>query len=386
MLSALLLVLLVPVSVAEVGGAEGGASLSQSQLRKEFAAMKVSALKHRARAEGIEQELIDGTDDAENPRAALTELLLQGMPERSDAPTPPRESEPLTSGAEQYDVWKEWDGMFSANDGIEKLVATDFEPPAFYLRDSPDIVWVVLYCMPSSRGCRRTAEMYKELAGLLRGDRRARLGVVSLGTDLSTPTEGDRPSLSLCLCLCLCLWLGVCVSDSVCFNTRTEGCAYSRSAAPRFHPDLSLQPHRLQRRSECADLPRLLLGGRTAPGGAQKSGRVVVLGRSGSAAEPPCDQLGRRDAAAGLGTVPRRYVGGGERGIVGRREDCAGDGQAGRSALLLPLLPVHCLSLPPCVQQPDATARIVLVRFTDCTLTNFSKISAKKCPGLRPAV
>ena len=241
MLSALLLVLLVPVSFAGIGGADGGASQSQSQLRKEFATMKVSALKHRARAEGIEQKLIDETDDAENPRAALTELLLKGLPDRSDGATPPRESEPLTSGAEQYDVWNEWDGMFSANDGIEKLVAADFEPPAFFVRDSPDIVWVVLYCMPNSRGCRRTAEMYRALAGLLRGDRRARLGVVSLGTDLSVPTEGDRPSLPLCICLRP--RLGARVSHPVSLYARTEGCAHSRGTAPRFHPDLPLQPH-----------------------------------------------------------------------------------------------------------------------------------------------
>lgn len=171
---------------------------SQSQLGEELAGMKVSALKQRARAEGVEQRLIDATDDAGSPRDALTDLLLQQLRTGSDGPMhageepSPIGSQPLTTGAEQYDIWKEWDGLFSAADDIEKLTARDFEPPAFYLRDSPDIVWVVLYCTPSSRGCRRTADMYKQVAGLLRGNHRARVGLVNLGSGdaLATP-ESD---------------------------------------------------------------------------------------------------------------------------------------------------------------------------------------------------
>eukprot|EP01043_Picozoa_sp_COSAG02_P017184 COSAG02_NODE_773_length_17343_cov_61.240373_17_plen_307_part_00 len=171
-----------------VSFAENSAQPQLSQLEEELAGMKVSALKQRARVDGVEQSLIDEADDAESPRAALTALLLQRLREESDGPTTHgAESEPLTSGAEQYDVWKEWDGMFGADDGIEKLVAKDFKPPAFYLRDSPENVWVVLYCTPSSRGCARTADMYKQLAGLLRADRRARVGLVNLGADLRQP-------------------------------------------------------------------------------------------------------------------------------------------------------------------------------------------------------
>lgn len=108
----------------------------------------------------------------------------------------PGSAEPLTTGAEQYNIWKEWEGMFTANDGVENLVASDFKPPAFFLRDSPDIVWVVLYCTPSSRGCLRLAEMYKEFAGLVREDRRARVGVVHLG-DGRTPTPESDAALAL---------------------------------------------------------------------------------------------------------------------------------------------------------------------------------------------
>lgn len=81
--------------------------------------------------------------------------------------------------------WKQWDGLFTASDGIEQLDAKDFVPPAFFVRDSKKVVWVVLYCQPDARQCQSRGgsgvpDTYKELAGMFREDSRVRLGLVNL--------------------------------------------------------------------------------------------------------------------------------------------------------------------------------------------------------------
>jgi hypothetical protein len=168
-----------------------------AKLREELAGMKVSALKQRARAEGVDESTIGAADDAESPRGALTELLLKRRREGPRQAAPGARQQPaaepsLTTGAEQYDTWTEWGELYTANDGIEQLYAKDFAPPSFYLRDSPDKLWVVLYCRPTARACAGTAGMYKEFAALVRADPRVKVGLVNLGSDARVATpESD---------------------------------------------------------------------------------------------------------------------------------------------------------------------------------------------------
>ena len=66
-------------------GLAGAASLASSvhssamrvaSLRAELAELKLSQLKRRARAEGLDEEAVDGVDDTADPKAAITELLI----------------------------------------------------------------------------------------------------------------------------------------------------------------------------------------------------------------------------------------------------------------------------------------------------------------------
>ena len=182
--------------------------------------MKVTQLKKRARAAGVDPAMVDATDDAADTREELTDLIIarqmrappgpDDLPPRSQAdprtdPTaatdnmPPAGAidPPLTSGAEQYDTWKAWEGMYTAADsaGIEMLYAKDFAKPAFYLRESGK-VWVVLYHAPAARGCERMAQMYKELAGMFQRDTRVRFRVVNLAVtgDPSVPPSPEAIS------------------------------------------------------------------------------------------------------------------------------------------------------------------------------------------------
>jgi hypothetical protein len=48
----------------------------EASLRAELVELKLSQLKKRARAEGLDEEAVDGVDDAADPKAAITELLI----------------------------------------------------------------------------------------------------------------------------------------------------------------------------------------------------------------------------------------------------------------------------------------------------------------------
>lgn len=92
----------------------------------------------------------------------------------------------IAQGNQQHQRgWAQWEGLFSSQDGIQQLFAQDFSPPdEFFMRDS-DLVWVVLYCSPSARPCGSrdgsgVPDTYRQLASMLRDDRRVRFGLVNL--------------------------------------------------------------------------------------------------------------------------------------------------------------------------------------------------------------
>ena len=49
---------------------------TEASLRAELAQLKLSALKKRARAEGLDEDSVDDIDDAADPKAAIIDLLV----------------------------------------------------------------------------------------------------------------------------------------------------------------------------------------------------------------------------------------------------------------------------------------------------------------------
>ena len=78
------LVNLIVASTAEVAKAEPPKESAERKLRAELSALKLSALRKRARAEGVDTQDLDAADDADDVRQAVTELIIAAQQQETD--------------------------------------------------------------------------------------------------------------------------------------------------------------------------------------------------------------------------------------------------------------------------------------------------------------
>eukprot|EP01046_Picozoa_sp_COSAG06_P025284 COSAG06_NODE_2116_length_7557_cov_122.672298_7_plen_97_part_00 len=69
------------IAARDTGGTSGDAAGLDSTLLAELRFLKVSQLKKRARAAGVDAEAIEDTDDAEIPKEALVALIVEANDE-----------------------------------------------------------------------------------------------------------------------------------------------------------------------------------------------------------------------------------------------------------------------------------------------------------------